>query len=138
MSVIFPKRLKELREKMGLTQQQLGEKLNVADATINRYEKGLRTPDFAMLDQLARIFNTTTDYLLGRDNAATPPPDFTKLIPDAPNVDLSDITDEEAMTIALMRQAWSHLTPEQFEKKIKLAKKAVKIAKMMEDEEGKE
>ncbi len=63
----FPQQLKNLREQRGLTQRQLGEMINVSDATINRYEKGLRNPDPETLNILANIFNTTIDFLLGRD-----------------------------------------------------------------------
>lgn len=68
----FPERLKQLREEMELTQKILGSMLNVSDATINRYEKGLRNPDPNTLAKLAEIFNVSTDYLLGRTNTRTP------------------------------------------------------------------
>ncbi|HBR33873.1 MAG TPA: XRE family transcriptional regulator, partial [Firmicutes bacterium] len=53
MNSTFPERLRLLREKAGWTQEQLGGKINVADATINRYEKGLRKPDIDTLELLA-------------------------------------------------------------------------------------
>lgn len=66
MSTLFPKRLKQLREEKEWTQEYLGKLLGFSDATINRYEKGLRSPEPETLSKLADIFNTTTDYLLGR------------------------------------------------------------------------
>lgn len=52
---IYPKRpprlfLAEWREQVGLTQQQLGDRLDVSDVTISRWETGQRRPD---LDALA-------------------------------------------------------------------------------------
>ncbi|SMB98015.1 Helix-turn-helix [Thermanaeromonas toyohensis ToBE] len=57
-------RLRKAREAKGLTQAQLGALLNVSDATINRYEKGQRSPDPEMLVKLAEALNVSTDYLL--------------------------------------------------------------------------
>ena len=62
----FSQRLKTLREKHEWTQLQLGGMLNVSDATINRYEKGIRKPDPETLNALADIFEVSVDYLLGR------------------------------------------------------------------------
>lgn len=66
MGTSFPERLKQLREEKEWTQEYLGKLLGFSDATINRYEKGLRSPEPETLSKLADIFNTTTDYLLGR------------------------------------------------------------------------
>jgi transcriptional regulator with XRE-family HTH domain len=64
----FANKLLELRLEKSLTQNQLAKKLNVSDATINRYEKGLREPNFNLLIQIARFFDVTTDYLLGLED----------------------------------------------------------------------
>lgn len=63
---IFAKRLKELREENGLTLEALALELglNGKSATAN-YEKGIREPEYEILVKMAKIFNTTTDYLLG-------------------------------------------------------------------------
>ena len=66
------KRLKELREAYGMTQVELGKKLNVQKAAISKYEKGIVTPNGDLLSKLATIFNVTTDYLLGRDMTGAP------------------------------------------------------------------
>lgn len=62
---MFAERLKKLRLKNDLTQSDLAEKLNVAKSTIAGYEKGFRKPQIKALNEMARIFNTSTDYLLG-------------------------------------------------------------------------
>lgn len=58
-------RLKTCREEKGFTQAELGKLINVSDATINRYERNLRSPDLDTLKKLAKIFNCSTDYMLG-------------------------------------------------------------------------
>lgn len=63
---ILPQRLKQAREKRGLTQRQLAALLNVSPSTIALYETGDRKPDPAMLRRLADALDCTADYLLGR------------------------------------------------------------------------
>lgn len=64
--------LRQLRERDGMTQAELGRKLNVAPSTIGMWEKGYRSPDYENLTAIAGIFNVTTDYLLGLDTAKSP------------------------------------------------------------------
>lgn len=58
-------RIKELRKARGLTQEELGKRLNVQKAAISKYENGTVTPNGEVLKRLSAIFNVTTDYLLG-------------------------------------------------------------------------
>lgn len=62
---VFPQRLKELRMKKKITQEDLGDHLGFRDSTISQYESGKRTPDNETLVKIAQYFETTTDYLLG-------------------------------------------------------------------------
>lgn len=57
-------RIKALRENMGWTQTELGEKLDVQAAAISKYEKGDVSLTDETLRQLAIIFNTSTDFIL--------------------------------------------------------------------------
>jgi len=52
------------RKKLGFTQQQLAEKLNVSDKSISKWERGDGYPDTCVLLELAEFLNTTTDALL--------------------------------------------------------------------------
>lgn len=61
-------RLKQLRKERKLTQEQLGNKINVTKVSISGYENGNRSPDTDTLEKLADFFGVTTDYLLGRDD----------------------------------------------------------------------
>lgn len=63
-------RLKELRTKMGLTQKQLGDLVNVTKVSICGYEKSNRTPNIETLIDLANILNTTPNYLLDSEVSA--------------------------------------------------------------------
>ena len=62
---VFPKRLKEMRLKRGMTQKELGEKVGVKQNTFTNWEKGKREPSFENLVKLVAILGTTSDYLLG-------------------------------------------------------------------------
>jgi transcriptional regulator with XRE-family HTH domain len=64
----FGSRLKSLRESIGLTQNDLANKLHTARSTITLYENGKNEPDFKTLIKIADLFNVSTDYLLGRTN----------------------------------------------------------------------
>lgn len=63
--VDFGARLKKLRRRAGMTQQQLADRMWISKATVSYYEQSLRTPSPAVLVKLSGIFHVTTDYLLG-------------------------------------------------------------------------
>lgn len=69
---IFGKCLLELRKEKGLTQQQLGDIVGVGKVTISRYERHGREADYATLLKLARYFDVSIDYLLGRISTRRP------------------------------------------------------------------
>lgn len=52
-------RIKELREKTGMTQTQLAEKLGVSKSVISAYEKGIRNPSHKVLQLIAEIFGAS-------------------------------------------------------------------------------
>ena len=59
-------RIKELRLRDKLTQNDLAVMLNVTDQTILNWENGLFEPKIKHLIKLADIFNVTIDYLVER------------------------------------------------------------------------
>lgn len=61
-------RIKELRIRRGLTQDQIAAKLNMNRANFSHYERDTAVPPSEMLGKIADILNTSTDYLLGRVN----------------------------------------------------------------------
>ena len=63
---IFSERLKELRKKEKLTQEQLGQAISVSKYAILLYEKGKNYPEVKGLIGLADYFSVSIDYLVGR------------------------------------------------------------------------
>jgi len=61
----LPKKLQNLRERRGLSQDELAQKLDVTRVSISNYERGLRMPDAEVVARLAQEMGVTTDYLLG-------------------------------------------------------------------------
>ena len=60
----FGEKLRNLRTSQKLTQQQLADRIGVAKSVVSYYESGDRYPSYDVLVKIARIFHTTTDYLL--------------------------------------------------------------------------
>jgi len=63
------KKVRELREKAGISQQQLADLLNLKRPTVSQIENGERKLCAEDLFKLAEIFNTSTDYILGLRSA---------------------------------------------------------------------
>ncbi len=62
------KNLKKLRLQKGISQQKLGEILGISQQAINKYENHNSEPDIKMLIAIAEYFNTTIDYLVGKED----------------------------------------------------------------------
>lgn len=58
-------RIIKARRYLGMNQKELCEKAEINEATLSRYENGLREPKAATLSKLAEILEVSTDYLLG-------------------------------------------------------------------------
>lgn len=54
----------KLRKEHGMTQKELGEKLNITDKAISKWERGLSYPDISMLDDLSKALDVTIVELL--------------------------------------------------------------------------
>jgi transcriptional regulator with XRE-family HTH domain len=65
---IFSIRVKDLREKSGLSMEQLATKLGVSKSRVNMWENNGTIPRGDVLIQLAKYFEVSTDYLLGNDD----------------------------------------------------------------------
>jgi len=57
-------RVKKLREKENLSQQELGRLLKLSQTRVSRYEAGFSAPPLKILTKLAEIFKAPMDYLL--------------------------------------------------------------------------
>ena len=65
MRLHLPTRLRELREKAGMSITDVAAAMNIARASILSWEKGLTEPDLLQRMILARIFNVSYLGLLG-------------------------------------------------------------------------
>ena len=59
--------LKRLRQREGVTQEQLAEALGLTPQAVSRWENGTSLPDITLLPVLANYFNVTIDELMGVD-----------------------------------------------------------------------
>lgn len=62
----YYRRIRELREDCDLTQRQVAERLGMPQPQYCRYEQGYRDIPTDVLLALADLYQTSTDYLLGR------------------------------------------------------------------------
>lgn len=57
-------KLKEIRKRFGLSQEQLSEIMNVSRQAITKWETDGGIPDISNLQELSKVFGITVDYLL--------------------------------------------------------------------------
>lgn len=63
----FGEKLKDVREKNNLTQEQLGENLFVSRQVVSKWETGVRYPDLLTAKKIAELFDLSVDYFLDED-----------------------------------------------------------------------
>lgn len=68
----YYKRIRELRDDPDLTQRQLAEILHITQPQYFRYEQGYRDVPTDILIVLAKLYNTSIDYILGMTGNVTP------------------------------------------------------------------
>jgi transcriptional regulator with XRE-family HTH domain len=61
-------KLKEIRKKFGLSQENLAEIMNVSRQAITKWENDNGLPDVSNLQELSKVFGITVDYLLNDEN----------------------------------------------------------------------
>ena len=66
MSDIFKKRLKQLREKKGVTQKDVADAIEATAQSIIAYEKGERIPNIDKAAKIARYFGVSFSDAMGR------------------------------------------------------------------------
>ena len=72
MEETLGKRIASHRKRLKLTQDQLAEQLGVTAQAVSKWENDLSCPDIGILPQLAAIFDTSIDALLGYAPEAKP------------------------------------------------------------------
>ena len=86
----FSARLRDLRLKNNLRQEQVAKLVGVNPNAISTYENDTRQPSFEILIRLANLYRVTTDYLLGRT--------------DTRSCDLSGLTEDEAALVCVQER----------------------------------
>ena len=67
-------RIRNLREDSDMTQQQIADKLFISRRAYSNYEIGVRGIPTEILSQIADIYGTSVDYLIGRTDVKKPYP----------------------------------------------------------------
>lgn len=105
----FGERLRRLRKAAGLTQSELGAKINKGVTSISKYESGAMMPTMESAVELAFRLNVTLDELFGYENKSS--------------VSTFGLKEEQKEIIACLtgifradrKPTGSGLTPEQYE-----------------------
>lgn len=95
---MYADRIRELRLRSGMSQQELGSRLGVSAVAVGKWERGQTQPDIRTLTSLADIFGTTIDDLCGHE---------------APDQESAG-----SPNIRVMTRAFRQLTPDEQEKYI--------------------
>lgn len=101
MSKTFGDILRTERKKKELSQFELGKHLNLSKQTISGYENNSSFPSHESLLKLSKLFNVSTDYLLGITNDPSPTPTVDYTIAEikkklkAEGIDMEDLNDED-------------------------------------------
>ena len=61
-------RFRDLRKKFGYSQDKLAALLNVHQTAVSQWELGKNFPDVNTLIKLSELYQTSVDYLLGKDS----------------------------------------------------------------------
>lgn len=97
----FAERLRELRKKLDLSQDQLGEKIGIHGRQIGKYESRNILPNTDGLIKIAQFFDVTIDYLLTGDEDADDSIKDKELLRKVKAIDQMNETDKE-IVITLM------------------------------------
>lgn len=81
----FGIRLKELREGKHLSQAEAAKRLGITRSTVSAYECNTKTPSVEVLVQMAVLYNTSLDYMMGMENRS--------------NLYLDDMTESQQRTV---------------------------------------
>ena len=108
---IFGRRLKELRNKKGESQEAVANAIGISRARYSHYENNHVEPDIDLIRKLADYHNVDADYLLGRSN-------FPRQIDKGSDVER--ILNDPKTTI--MFKDWEKMTDEQREEALTFIK----------------
>ena len=84
----FGLHLRTLRERYGISQEELGRRVGRAGSVISNYENNLKIPSLDVLTTMATIYNVSLDYLVGFDKKE--------------KVTLDGLTDEQSKLVFML------------------------------------
>ena len=67
-------RLIASRKEIGISKMEAAKRIGISQPAYLRYEAGERTPSMPVIKEMANVFHTSVDYLLG--NSESSEPDF--------------------------------------------------------------
>ena len=79
-------RIRALRENANMTQAQIAKKFKLSRSAVNYWEMGLSVPTTQYILELAKVFNVSTDYILGQNETST--------------LSVAGLTDEQVTAVA--------------------------------------
>ena len=97
MDRVWFKNLQAVREAKGYTQVKLSIMVGVSQQSITYYETGTRVPSFDVAAKLAKVLNTSIDYLVGIDNNLAKYYNLNEKDKDTVNRMIDSLTDKESL-----------------------------------------
>ena len=122
-------RIKKLRQEKGVYQADLAKYLGLKQQTISAYENGTNEPDLKTLNKIAKYFDVSIDYLIGRSNVRDPADKIAQAIGD--EQDLKRFWEEvkKRRELKLLFKQIKDLPPDHI-------KRIIRIIKAIEDEDA--
>ncbi len=72
LKTVIASNIIRLRTTAGMTQAELGEKLNYSDKSVSKWERAESVPDIYVMKQMSEIFGVTIDSMTGEKDTVTP------------------------------------------------------------------
>lgn len=96
MNSDFPRIITLLRKERGISQKHAASDLQISQALLSHYEKGIRECGLDFLVKVASYYNVSCDYLLGR---SPDPTGRTISIDELPEQDIASTTDDKTLGV---------------------------------------
>ena len=98
---MIAERIKLLRETQNMTQADLAKRLGITRSSVNAWEQGISVPSTQYIIELAILFQSSSDFLLGLEETAA--------------LDISGLTEADAAIVVQLvqhlRTLRQHLAP---------------------------
>ena len=92
--ILLGDKLKSLRKQKGLTQVEVAKRIGISKAVVSSYEITDRRPSLESLVKLAKLYDVSTDYLLGLEPRR--------------NVDFNGLTAKQVDAVIAIVEAYKH------------------------------